>query len=149
MTVTRKGSNGQHKASVKRVTHAAYHEYETPPMPAQVVITPSTQAHLPMWRLVAIIGSVIGATAVVTWRVAAERTAISDEVSVIKTEVKLLSQSVTAFSESVKELNGNLKWMSAGAWSRGDMQSFCKNLEIINSGKVKCPAVDLMTGSLK
>lgn len=102
-----------------------------------------------MWRLVAIIGSIIGATSVVTWRVAAERTAISDEVNVIKTEVKLLAQSVTSFSESVKELNGNLKWMSSGAWSRGDMQSFCKNLEIINGGKIKCPAVELVSGGLK
>lgn len=147
MTQTRKATNGHGKAPVKRVM---YHEFESPSSPpvppgtAPIVLDQRALAQLPVWRIFVLLSAIIGGTIVITWRIAEERSEITKEVTQIKTEVKSLASSVAAFSESVKELNGNLKYLSSGTWSRGDMRSFCRNFEAINAGaKLKCPAVEL------
>lgn len=144
MTTTRKATNGNGhaaKAPVKRVP--VYHSEFDSPLPAQVVITPATQANYPLFRLVYIIGSVVIAAATVAWHV-------SGEVYSLKRDVQSLASSVTDFKDSIKELNGNIKYLSSGTWTRSDMMAFCKDLEALNSGKaIRCPTVTLSTGSLK
>ena len=143
MTQTRKGSNGHAKATSKRVgSSRVYNEFEAPDV-SVVNITEKTQATVSIWRLVAIIASVAFSAASVAWYV-------SGEVNTLKRDVQSLASSVTDFKESIKELNGNLKYLSSGTWSRGDMQAFCRNFEAINAGaKIKCPSVDLHTGAVK
>lgn len=143
MTQTRKATNG-HKANGKRVSQV-YHEYESPPSPPMpvTIIDQHTSAKVPMWRLGFIIGSIAFAAASVAWHV-------SGEVNTLKRDVQSLASSVADFKDSIKELNGNLKYLSSGVWSRGDMRNFCRNFEAINAGaKLKCPSVDLSAGAIR
>lgn len=151
MTTTTRKANG-HKAPIKRVV---YHEFEQPTAPvpngtAPIILDQRALAQLPVWRIVVLLSAIVAGVITLTWRVAAERATITDEITSIKSDVKALTTAVNKFDESVKELSGNLRHLSTGTWTYTEMVVFCKNLESQNAKLgFKCPAINVTTGALR
>lgn len=153
MTTTRKPMKGNGK---QRVYH---HEFEAPIIPATVASAPitidqKTVAQVPLWRIIVIVGAIVGAsvssTAYTVWWFASDRAASREEIISIKTDVKNLTAAVSEFKETAKDLSANLKWLSNGTWTRNDTVVLCKNLEAQNARiGFKCPAFGMPTGSIR